>query len=258
MIPPGDGGGQEHGDRGEKAAQPSVGATRPRGLVLGGVAAAGDELALEHVQLEHIVGGHVEGGREAGPAVQLGRVAPGPVPFRRSLGDVSTQPAPLGVLLDPVPQAWPLAQQGLVGDLDTPFRHGHQSPTGQRGEDARRILVALEIQLGERRPPAHGRVRLPLPDQTQHDRPHQRTVRLGNTVVGALGEPGDGAAHSAGLVVRREGEGVVVSLLPQLEQRGGQQRQRARLAVHVGDQRVGQLRLDAQSDAAGGQLDGAT
>ena len=66
-------------------------------------------------------------------------------------------------------------------------------------------------------------------------------MRLGNTVVGALGQPGDGAVHSAGLVVGGEGEGVVVSLLPQLEQGGGQQRQRARLAVHVGDQGIGQL-----------------
>ena len=38
--PAGDGGDQEHGDGGEQAAQPPVGATRPRRLVLGGVAAA--------------------------------------------------------------------------------------------------------------------------------------------------------------------------------------------------------------------------
>ncbi len=83
-------------------------------------------------------------------------------------------------------------------------------------------------------------------------------MRLGKTVVGALGDPGNGAAHPAGLAIRREGERVIASLLPQLEQRGGQQRQRTRLALDVGDQRIGQLRLDAQSDATGGQLDGAT
>jgi hypothetical protein len=105
--------------------------------------------------------------------------------------------------------------------------------------------------------PAHRRVGLAVADQAQHDRPDQRSVRLGYPVVGALGQPGDGTVHAAGLVVGGEGEAVVLAPLPQLEQGGGQQRQRAGLALDVGDQRVGQRRLDAQPDAAGGQLDGA-
>ena len=46
-------------------------------------------------------------------------------------------------------------------------------------------------------------------------------------------------------------------LLPELEQRGGKQRQRARLALHVVDQCVRQLGLHAQTHPAGGQLDDA-
>ena len=45
-------------------------------------------------------------------------------------------------------------------------------------------------------------------------------------------------------------------LLPELEQGGGQQRQRARLALNVVDERVGELRLHPQPHPAGGQLDG--
>ena len=75
--------------------------------------------------------------------------------------------------------------------------------------------------------------------------------------VGALGEPRDGAVDAARLAVGGEGERVVLPLLPELEQGGGQQRQRAGLALDVVDERVGELRLDPQPDPAGGQLDGA-
>ena len=75
--------------------------------------------------------------------------------------------------------------------------------------------------------------------------------------VGALGEARDGAVDAAGLAIGGERERVVLPLLPELEQRRGQQGQRARLALDVVDERVGQLRLHPQPDAAGGQLDGA-
>ena len=50
---------------------------------------------------------------------------------------------------------------------------------------------------------------------------------------------------------------LVLPLLPELEQGGGEQRQRARLALDVVDEGVGQLRLDPQTHPGGGQLDGA-
>ena len=63
--------------------------------------------------------------------------------------------------------------------------------------------------------------------------------------------------HAAGLAIGSECERVFLPRLPELEQGSGQQRQRARLALDVVDQRVGQLRLDAQPHPAGGQLDGS-
>ena len=86
-------------------------------------------------------------------------------------------------------------------------------------------------------------------------RAHERLAPVGDASVGALGQPRDGAVNAAGLAVGGQGERVVLPLLPELEQGGGQQRQRARLALHVVDQRVGQLRLHPQPHPAGGQLD---
>ena len=69
-------------------------------------------------------------------------------------------------------------------------------------------------------------------------------------LVGALGQPRDRAAHAAGLLVGGSARRRRPSRsLPQLEQRGRQQRQRAGLALDVGDQRVDELRLDAQAGA---------
>ena len=63
--------------------------------------------------------------------------------------------------------------------------------------------------------------------------------------------------NAAGLAVGGKCEGVVLPLLPKLEQGGGKQRQRAGLALHVVDQRIRQLRLDAQPHPACRQLDGS-
>ena len=86
-------------------------------------------------------------------------------------------------------------------------------------------------------------------------RAHELLAPVGDAGVGALSQPRDGAVNAAGLAVGSQGERVVLPLLPELEQGGGQQRQRARLALHVVDQRVGQLRLHPQPHPAGGQLD---
>ena len=117
------------------------------------------------------------------------------------------------------------------------------------------VLVALQVELGEWSAAAHRHLALALADQAQHDRAHERLALVGDAGVGALGQPRDGAVNAAGLAVGGEGERVVLPLLPELEQGGGQQRQRARLALDVVDQRVGQLRLHPQPHPAGGQLD---
>ena len=132
--PAGDGGSEQDRDADEQAAQAAVGAPDAFGLLLGCLAALGDELALELVDVERVIGGPVEGGSEAGAAVELALIAPCRVPFGRRLGDVTAKPAPFGVLFDPLAQAWPFAQQRLMGDLDVSFRHGDEAAVGQRRE----------------------------------------------------------------------------------------------------------------------------
>jgi hypothetical protein len=61
--------------------------------------------------------------------------------------------------------------------------------------------------------------------------------------------------HAAGAVVRGEREPRAVSLLPQLEQRGREQRERARLAVDVGHERVYERVIDVQPRTPGRRED---
>ena len=256
-IPPRDGRDEQDRDPREQRAKAPVRAPGALRLPLGDLAALGDEFPFALVEVERMIGGPVERGGEAGAAVELALIARRRVPLGRRLGDVAAKPAPFGVLLDPLAQARPFAQQRLVGDLDAPLRHRDEAAVGQRREHVGHVLVALQVELGERRAAANRGIAFALADQAQHQRAHERLALVGDAGVGALGEARDGAVHAAGLAVRGEGERVVVPLLPELEQGGGQQRQRARLALDVVDQRVGELRLDPQPHPAGGQLDRA-
>ena len=159
--------------------------------------------------------------------------------------------APLGVLVDPPAQARPLAQQGLVGDLDDAVADGDQA-AGRRGrEHVRDLVVPVEVELGERRPAAHGAHRAsPSPTRRSMIARTSGLRSLGDAGVGRLGQARHRAVDAPGLAVGSQGQRAVLPLLPELEQRGRQQRQRAGLALHVGDQRVGELGLDAQARPA--------
>src|SRR5439155_11996768 len=148
--------------------------------------------------------------------VKLALVAPCRVPFGRRLGDVRTKPAPLGVLLDPLAQAWPFAEQRLMGGLDASFRHGDEPTVGQRCEHAGNV-VALQVELGEWSATAHRRLALALPDQAQPDGAHELLAAVGDASVGAFSQPRAGAVYTSGLTAGGRGESVVLPLLPELE-----------------------------------------
>ena len=114
---------------------------------------------------------------------------------------MAAQAPALAVLLDPLAQARPLAQQRLVGYLDAALRDGDEAAVGQCGEDALDLPVAFQVELGQRRTAAHRRVALALADQAQHDRAHERLVPVRDAGVGAFGQAGDGAVHAAGLAI---------------------------------------------------------
>jgi hypothetical protein len=79
-----------------------------------------------------VIGGPVDGGSEASAAVELAPIAPYRVPFGRRLGDVTAKPAPFSILFDPLAQAWPFAQQRLMGDLDGALADGDEAAVGRR------------------------------------------------------------------------------------------------------------------------------
>ena len=90
-------------------------------------------------------------------------------------------------------------------------------------------------ELRERHAPAHRRVR-PLVGQAQERLAGELALGLGQTTVGLLGEPRDGAVDSTGRTVGLESEDVAAAQLPQLEQGRREERQRAGLALDVGDE----------------------
>ena len=143
------------------------------------------------------------------------------------------------------------------GHLDGTLTNTDEAAVGQRRQHVGHVPVALQIELGEWSAAADRRVALVFADQAQHDGAYELPVPLGDASVGALGQPRDGAVNAAGRAVVSQREHVVLPLLPELEQGGGQQRQRSRLTLQVVDQRIGQLGLHPQPHAASGQLDGA-
>jgi hypothetical protein len=162
--------------------------------------------------------------------------------------------ATLRVVVEPCPKSRPLAQQRLVGDLDLARADRDQALVGEDGED---VGDPLALELGEGRSPAHDGVALSLAREAQQDPPRDVPVLWIEPFVRALRQPGYRAVHAARLAVGVKAQAPPVALLPQLQQRRRQQWQRAGLPLDVGDQRVHQVRLDAQAGALGRQLDRA-
>ena len=92
--------------------------------------------------------------------------------------------------------------------------------------------------------------------EAQQHAARDRLLRGVEAGEGVLGVPRHRAADAARGLVGREPHLAAVAALPELEQRGGEHRQRARLVLDVGDQRLGELGLDPQPDPVRRALDG--
>ena len=204
-----------------------------------------EEIALELVQLGLVLGGPVERRGEPGAAVELGRIAVGVLPFGGGVDQVLVKAPALGVLLEPAAQPRPLAKQRLVGDLDGALVDGDEPAVGEHREGARGVLVALDVELGERDPPAD-RAWPPRRRPGAAGSPAPAPLGFGQPPVRALRETRDRAADAAARRVVGAAQGASASLLPELEQGGGEQRQAAGLVGDVGDQRLDERRLDAR------------
>ena len=131
-----------------------------------------------------------------------------------------------------------------------------QALAGEHREHLGDPLVAVCLQFGQRHPPAYDRVAVAL-GQAQQDPARELAPRRVEPRVGALGQPRDRAADAARVLVGAHAQVAAVAVLPELEQRRREQRQTARLALDVGDQRVRELGLDPQPGYLRGQLDRA-
>ena len=91
--------------------------------------------------------------------------------------------------------------------------------------------------------------------EPQQQRAQQAALCFGQRLVERFGGVGDGAADPAGLPIAIDGEGAALAALPGLAQGVRQQRQRARLTLHVMHEDVHQARLQDQAGGAGRALD---
>ena len=126
-------------------------------------------------------------------AVQLAGVAPARVPAARRLGQVTVHAAPVGVLVEPRPQARPLAQQRLVRDLDLALADRDQAVAREHRQDVVDVArqVARSARARARRRRRRGAAGSAAPRRAGRVQP----------LVGALGQPSDRAEHAAGLLV---------------------------------------------------------
>ena len=102
-----------------------------------------------------VVGVQVESGLQAGAAVELGRVAAGRGPAQRCSRQLLACPSAGPRFLEPVVEAGPAGEHGLVRDLDI-VRAGHHKPAGGEGDQrALRGRIASGHHLRSRGSTAH-------------------------------------------------------------------------------------------------------
>ena len=139
-----------------------------------------------------------------------------------------------------------------MSNLDAALTDRDQAALGEDVEHA----PAVVAELVERDAPPHGRAAF-LGGQPQQQAPGGDPLVRFEALVGRLGQPRHGAAHAPRALVRGEPHVAAVALLPQLQQRGRQQRQSPRFALAVREQPVRESGLESQSGVPRGQLDRA-
>src|SRR5262249_6361949 len=176
-----------------------------------------EERALELVRLALVLRRPVERAGEPGTAVELGWVAPARRPLSGAGGEMSMKVPALAVLVEPVAEAWPLAQQRLVRDLECPLAHDQQTGLGEDADDTRRGLVSFEVELVQRDSAPYDGSGV-IQSEPQHDAACHLPLCPVQLAVGALGEARDRGAHPAGGAVRLMAEKSPFVESPELEQ----------------------------------------
>ena len=218
---------------------------QPALRALGGGAPASRNARSVAFSSSSCVGAPLERGRQPRAAVQVAGIAASASQARAASPSWRCSRRPSRILVQPAAQPRPFAQQRLVRDLDRAVADRQQAAVGEPGDDLGVLAPA--------RPPAR-RAR-PGGARSRRPRPRRRAAAARCARPPAAPDRACTNASSASRatapwtpplrVVRSEAQPPPVALAPELEQRGGQQRQRARLAFDVGQQRVDELGLDA-------------
>ena len=213
---------EQHGEAGDQRPQPALRALARR-------SARGHEIALGRGELGG--GGRpVEHRGQPRAAVQLARVAPVPRARaasrrcrcrRRPCASSSSQPRSRGHSRSSASCATSTSPSAIVT---------RRSPASTSTIVARRA-----------RPAATRTARLAVTREPQQDPARHRALLGLEPLVRALGEPRHRAVHATGVLVGGQAQVAPVAVLPQLEQRGREQRQRAGPPADVREQRVDEL-----------------
>ncbi len=202
-----------------------------------------------------MLSGPLERGGQPGPAIEVSWLATTLLPVSDRADEVEPHLAACRVVREPPLQAWPLSQQGLVGDLHVPIPDGDEAGRRQPLQDLGHDRVPVGVELVERDAPSDQLRPLARAGQAQEQRPRQLLAMRVELGVGRLGEAGDRPVQAAAGPVGGQREASALAQPPQLEERRGEERQDPRLAPGVGDQRLRQRRLDAKADSLGRVLD---
>jgi hypothetical protein len=186
-------------------------------------------------------------------AVELALRSAHGIPRLGGGAEVPPGPLPLDVVVQPVAQPGPGAGEGLVGQLDHVLVAGHQPGGDELFDDLLADGVGGHDPAGD---PGADRFAVGAGRHQAQQEVAQHGALLGRrALVELFGGLGDRPADAAGGLVAGDGQRAAFAAPPGLAQGVREQRQRARLALHVPHQQVDQAGFEAQPRLAGGPLD---
>ena len=141
--------GEWHGDAGQQTAEPAIGPACSRSLSFRRAPTRTEEVLLELVQVGIVWRCPFEGRGKASASIEVGVVAASLIPGVSRSREVAMERPPFGVLLEPLAQPRPLAEQSLVRHLGGSLGDGDEPRLGQDRHRARRWGITIQIELRE-------------------------------------------------------------------------------------------------------------
>jgi hypothetical protein len=212
------------------------------------------EITLQCVQIALAVLAPLQGLRQARAPKQGLVFSMKALPLTRRLIQSSVRSQCGAVVIQPLPQARPVANQSFVGDLDRALvcprvgRGDEQTRPRQRIDDSFRFVTcsAHRYQFGHRCTPARVLSTVAWLSQSKEQTLGDGLLSSREMAVDAFGTLRERPLDSADARITLERQRVASTMAPQLHQRILQQRQRARLAGHVIHDRIHQAGLERQ------------